>query len=59
MFLYTSKTKSSEKGTLFNLQTLKCKENTYLQYMNMNRQPAANRMTFDINHQIKGKIKYF
>ena len=34
-----------------NLHTLKCKENIYLDYMNINRQPAVMRLMIDIKHQ--------
>ena len=49
-------TKSSQKSVkivyLFgDLHTLKCKENTYLEYMNSNREPVATRLMIDIKHQ--------
>ena len=49
-------TKSSQESVkivyLFcNLHTLKCKENTYLEYMNINHEPVASRLMIDIKHQ--------
>ena len=35
----------------WNLHTLKCKENTYLKYMNINHEPVATRLMIDIKHQ--------
>ena len=35
----------------WNLHTLKCKENTYLEYMNINHEPVATRLMIDIKHQ--------
>ena len=34
-----------------NLHTLKCKENIYLEYMNINHEPVAIRLMIDIKHQ--------
>ena len=34
-----------------NLHTLKCKENLYLEYMNINHEPVATRLMIDIKHQ--------
>ena len=49
-------TKSSQKSVkivylFWDLHTLKCKENTYLEYMNINREPVATRLMIDIKHQ--------
>ena len=49
-------TKSSQKSVkilyvFLNLQTLKCKENLYLAYMNINHEPVATRLMIDIKHQ--------
>ena len=49
-------TKSSQKSIkivhLFcNQNTLKCKENIYLEYMNINHEPVATRLMIDIKHQ--------
>ena len=30
---------------------MKCKENTYLEYMNINREPVATRLMIDIKYQ--------
>ena len=51
-------TKSSQKKCqncifFWNLDTLKCKENTFLEYMNMNHEPVATRLMIDIKHQPK------
>ena len=35
----------------WNLHTLKCKENIYLGYMNINHAPVATRLMIDIKHQ--------
>ena len=49
-------TKSSQKSVkivylFWDLHTLKCKENTYLKYMNINHEPVATRLMTDIKHQ--------
>ena len=49
-------TKSSQKSVkivyvFLHLHTLKCKENTYLEYMNINYEPVATRLMTDIKHQ--------
>ena len=49
-------TKCSQKNVkivypFWNLNTLKCKENIYLEYMNINRQPAATWLIIDIKNQ--------
>ena len=49
-------TKSSEKNVkivylFWNLYTLKCKENIYLEFMNINHEPVATRLMTDIKHQ--------
>ena len=49
-------TKSSQKKyqnciRLSNLHTLKCKENLYIEYMNINHEPVASRLMIDIKHQ--------
>ena len=49
-------TKCSQKSVkivypFWNLHNLKCKENIYLEYMNINRQPAATWFIIDIKHQ--------
>ena len=49
-------TKCSQKGVkivylFWKLHTLKCKENVYLEYMNINRQPATTWLMIDIKHQ--------
>ena len=49
-------TKSSQKSVkivylFWDLHTLKCKENTYLEYMNINHEPVATRLMTDIKHQ--------
>ena len=49
-------TKSSQKSVkivyvFWNLLTLKCKENLYLEYMNINLEPVATRLMIDIKHQ--------
>ena len=49
-------TKSSQKKCqnlylFWNLHTLKCKENIYLEYMNINYEPVATRLMIDIKHQ--------
>ena len=44
--------KSVKIAYLFwNLHTLKCKENIYLEYMNINHEPVATRLMIDIKHQ--------
>ena len=48
-------TKSSQKKCqncirFLNLHTQKCKENLYLEYMNINREPVATRLMIDIKH---------
>ena len=52
-------TKSSQKSVkivylFWNLHTLKCKENIYLEDMNINHEPVATGLMFDINHQSGG-----
>ena len=49
-------TKSSQKSVkivylFWNLHTLKCKENQYLEYMNINHELVATRLMIDIKHQ--------
>ena len=49
-------TKSSQKSVrivylFWNLHTLKCKENIYLEYMNVNHEPLATRLMTDIKNQ--------
>ena len=49
-------TKSSQKSVkivhlFWNLHTLKCKENIYLEYMNINHEPVATQLMIDIKHQ--------
>ena len=49
-------TKSSHKKCqncilFWNLHALKCKENIYLEYMNINHEPVATRLMIDIKHQ--------
>ena len=49
-------TKSSQKSVkienvFWNLHTLKCKENLYLDYMNINHEPVATCLMIDIKHQ--------
>ena len=48
-------TKSSQKVsklyTFLNLHTVKCKENIYLEHININHQPVATQLMFDIRHQ--------
>ena len=49
-------TKSSQKSVkivylFWNLHTLKCKENRYQEYMNINHKPVATRLMIDIKHQ--------
>ena len=49
-------TKSSQKKcqdclVFWNLHTLKCKENLYLEYMNINHEAVATRLMIDIKHQ--------
>ena len=49
-------TKSSQKSVkivylFWNLHTLKCKENIYLEYKNIKHEPVATRMMIDIKHQ--------
>ena len=49
-------TKSSQKKcqyciSFWNLHTLKCKENIYLEYMNINHETVAARLMIDIKHQ--------
>ena len=49
-------TKSSQKSVkivylFWNLLTLKCKENIYLEYMNINHEPVDSRLMIDIKHQ--------
>ena len=49
-------TKSSKKSVkivyvFLNLHTLKCKENIYLEYMNINHEPVATRLMIDIKYQ--------
>ena len=48
-------TKSSQKSVkivylFWNLHTLKCKENIYLEYMNINHEPVASRLMIDIKN---------
>ena len=35
----------------WNLHTLICKENIYLEYMNINHETVASRLFIDIKHQ--------
>ena len=56
-------TKSSQKSVkivyvFWNLYTLKCKENTYLEYMNINHEPVATRLMIDIKHQPDRVVVY-
>ena len=49
-------TKSSQKSVkivylFWNLHTLKCKENIYLEYMNINHETVATRLMIDIKNQ--------
>ena len=49
-------TKSNQKIVkivypFWNLHTLKCKENIYLEYMNINHEPVASRLMIDIKYQ--------
>ena len=49
-------TKSSQKSAknvylFWNLHTLKCKENTYLEYMNSNHEAVATPLMIDIKYQ--------
>ena len=49
-------TKSSQKSVknvyhFCNLHTMKCKENIYLEYMNINHEPLATQLMIDIKHQ--------
>ena len=49
-------TKSSQKIVkivylFWNLHTLKCKENIYLEYMNINHEPVASQLMSDIKYQ--------
>ena len=49
-------TKSSQESVkivylFWNLHTLKCKENIYLEYMNINYEPVASRLMIDIKYQ--------
>ena len=49
-------TKSSQKSAkivylFWNLHTLKCKENIYLAYMNINHEPVATGLMIDIKHE--------
>ena len=49
-------TKSCQKSVkivylFWNLHTLKCKENIYLECMNINHEPVAIRLMIDIKHQ--------
>ena len=49
-------TKSSQKKCqncilFWNLHTLKCKENIYIEYMNINHEPVATLLMIDIKHQ--------
>ena len=55
-FIQAKMTKSSQKSVkivylFWNLHTLKCKENIYLEYMNINHEPVATRLMIDIKHQ--------
>ena len=44
--------KSVKIAYLFwNLHTLKCEENIYLEYMNINHEPVATQLMIDIKHQ--------
>ena len=49
----TSPVKKSIKivYVFLNLHTLKYKENTYLEHMNINHEPVATRLMIDIKHQ--------
>ena len=54
-------TKSSQKKcqivyVFWNLHTLKCKENTNLEYMNINHEPVATRLMIDIKYQPDGVL---
>ena len=49
-------TKSSQKSVkivylFWNLHTLNCEENIYLEYMNINHEPVATRLMINIKHQ--------
>ena len=48
-------TKSSQSVKIvylfWTLHTLKCKENIYQEYMNINHEPVASRLMIDIKHQ--------
>ena len=49
-------TKSSQEKCqncvlFWNLHTLKCKENIYLEYKNIKPEPVATQMMIDIKHQ--------
>ena len=63
-FIQAKMTKSSQKSVnivyiFWNLHTLKCKENIYLEYMNINHEPVATQLNepvatplmIDIKHQ--------
>ena len=55
-FIQAKMTKSSQKSVkivyvFWNLHTLKCKENTYLEYMNINHEPVATCLMIDIKYQ--------
>ena len=49
-------TKSSQKSVkivylFWNLHTLNCEENIYLEYMNINHEPVDTRLMINIKHQ--------
>ena len=55
-FIQAKMIKCSQKSVkivqlFWNLHTLKCKENIYPEYVNINRQPVATQLTTDIRHQ--------
>ena len=57
-FIQAKMTKSSQKSVkivylFWNLHTLKCEENIYLEYMNINHEPVATRLMIDIKRQPK------
>ena len=55
-YIQAKMTKSSQKSVkivylFWNLHTLKCNENIYLEYMNINHEPVASRLMIDISRQ--------
>ena len=62
-FIQAKMTKSSQKSfnivyIFWNLHTLKCKENIYLEYMNINHEPVATRLNEPVATRLMIDIKH-